>query len=48
MSSNKFFVKDYLQYNHWVGHSVIMNAGAVVFQKIKAMREGGNKCSESF
>ena len=48
MSSNKFFVKDYLQDNHWVGHSVIMRAGAVRFQKIKAMREGGDKCSENF
>ena len=47
MSSN-MFKKHGLQYNHWVGNSVMKPVYAVVFQKIKARREGNNEESKIF
>ena len=40
MSSNKLFIKDGPQDNHWVGHSVMKPVDYVVFQNRKSMIAG--------
>ena len=47
MSSNEYFLKDGLKYNHWVGHSVMKPIVDVAFYKRKATREGGNDQSKT-
>ena len=48
ISSTKLFLKDILQDNHWVGHSVMKPVVAVLFHKIISMREGNNYESDNF
>ena len=48
MSSKTLFLKDGLQYNHWVGHSVMKSVYAVEFKKIKALRGGKNDKIDDF
>ena len=48
MSSNKLFLKDGLQDNNWVGHSMMKPVDAVEFQKINSLREGNNDENENF
>ena len=43
MSDNKLFFNYGIQDNNWVGHSVIKPVDAVIFQKRKALRKGGNE-----
>ena len=48
MSSNRLLVKDDLQDNHLVGHSVMNPVDAMVFQKRKVTREGNYESSKNF
>ena len=48
MSSDNFFVKDSLQDNHLVFHSVMNHVGEMVFQNRGLKREGYNEYSENF
>ena len=48
ISSTKLFLKDILQDNHWVGHSVMKPVVAVLFHKIISMGEGNNYESDNF
>ena len=45
MSYNKLFVKDGLQYSHWVRHSVMKHVDDMVFQNRKVMGVGENETS---
>ena len=48
ISSDNFFLKYGLQYNHWVGHSVKITVDTVEFKKRKALWEGKNGESDNF
>ena len=47
MYSNKLFLKDGIQDNHWVGHLVMRLVNDVAFQKRNALREDNNDKSDN-
>ena len=48
MSSNKYFLKNGAQDNHWIRHLVMKQIDDVKFQKRKATGEGKNDQNGSF
>ena len=48
MSSNMIIIKYGIQYNYWVGHSVMKTVDDVAFKKRNSMIEVNDESSEKF